>query len=194
MAEFIVFSTNGSITPEVFESIRRQLGIAGGVLDVAVSQVLLDRPRILPVVGQFVPGGMAKHMWVNLKRDASLAPSPIDDLAYRIDGERSLALADKHVGCLRIVPLQPAQGTQLGPTQGMNGRNAILGVTTPNVENRTLRISGLALRLSTFPKGPRRCENEDQEQPLVRDHPYDAAVNVDDPSVMNDIAQHEQHE
>ena len=126
MAEFIVFSTNGSITPEVFESIRCQLGIAGGVLDVAVSQVLLDRPRILPVVGQFVSCGVAQHMWVNLERDAGLAPSPVDDLAYCIDGERSLALADKYVGRVRVVPLQSAQDAQLGPTQGMNRRDAVL--------------------------------------------------------------------
>ena len=97
-----IHCTNGSITPEVFESIRCQFGIAGGVLDVAVSQVLLDRPGILPIVGQFVSGGVAQHMWVNLERDAGLAPSPVDDLAYCINGERSLALADKHVGRVRV--------------------------------------------------------------------------------------------
>ncbi len=110
-----IHCTNGSITPEVFESIRCQLGIAGGVLDVAVSEVLLDRTRILPVVGQFVSCGVAQHVWVNLERDAGFAPSPVDDLAYCIDGERSLALADKHVGRVRVVPLQSAQGAQLGP-------------------------------------------------------------------------------
>ena len=31
-----------------------------------------------------------------------LAPRPVDDLAYCIDGERSLALADKYVGRLRV--------------------------------------------------------------------------------------------
>src|ERR1035441_1295554 len=65
-----IHCTNGSITPEVFESIRCHLGLAGGVLDVAVSEVLLDRSRILPVVGQFVSGGVAQHMWVNLERDS----------------------------------------------------------------------------------------------------------------------------
>ncbi len=87
---------NPSIVPEVFESARRQFGIAGGVLDVAVSEVLLDRPRILPVVGQFISGGVAEHVWVNLERDASLAPSPVDDFADCINGERSLALTDEH--------------------------------------------------------------------------------------------------
>ena len=41
----------GSIRPEILESIQCQFGRAGGVLAVAVPQVRLDRPRILPVVG-----------------------------------------------------------------------------------------------------------------------------------------------
>jgi hypothetical protein len=41
----------GSISPEVLEPIWSEFGIAGGVLDVAVPQVMLDRPRVLPVVG-----------------------------------------------------------------------------------------------------------------------------------------------
>ncbi len=90
-----------------------------------MSQVLLDRPCILPVVGQFVSGGVAQHVWVNLERDSGLAPRSVDDLAYCIDGERSFALAYKHVASVQVVPLEPAQGTQLGPTQGMNRRDAI---------------------------------------------------------------------
>ena len=47
-----------SISPEVLEPIRREFGIAGGVLDVAVAQVMLDRPCVLPVVGQLIAGGV----------------------------------------------------------------------------------------------------------------------------------------
>ncbi len=67
-----------------------------------MSQVSLDRPRILPVIGQFVSCGVAQHMWMNLERDAGLAPCLDDDLAYCIDGEWSLAPAYKHVGRVRI--------------------------------------------------------------------------------------------
>lgn len=91
-----------------------------------MSQVLLDRPRTPSVVGQFVSGGVAQHMWVNLECDAGLAPSPVDDLAYCIDGERSLAFTDKHVGYMRVVPLESTKGAQLRPAQGMNRRDAIL--------------------------------------------------------------------
>ena len=43
--------------PEILERVSSQFGLAGGVLDVAVAEVMLDRPRILPVVGQLVAGG-----------------------------------------------------------------------------------------------------------------------------------------
>ena len=38
----------------------------------------------------------------------------------------ALALADEDVGRVRVVPLQSAQDAQLGPTQGMNRRDAVL--------------------------------------------------------------------
>jgi hypothetical protein len=41
-----------SLPPEILEARRRQLGIAHRVLDVAVSKVGLERPRIVPSVRQ----------------------------------------------------------------------------------------------------------------------------------------------
>jgi hypothetical protein len=40
--------------PEVLEAGRRQFGIAHRVLDVAVPEVSLQRPRVVPSVGQSV--------------------------------------------------------------------------------------------------------------------------------------------
>mgnify|MGYP006967828330 CR=1 FL=1 len=53
-----------------------------------MSQVVLDRARILPVVGQLVAGGVAQHVRVNRKFDAGFASGPPDDLAHCIGGER----------------------------------------------------------------------------------------------------------
>ena len=58
----------GLIAPEILEPICRQFGVAGGMLNVAVSQIMLDRPRVLPVVGQLVAGGVAQH--VRMDRDS----------------------------------------------------------------------------------------------------------------------------
>ncbi len=38
---------------------------------------MLDRPRILPVVGQLVARGVAQHVRVNLELDAGLTPGPV---------------------------------------------------------------------------------------------------------------------
>ena len=51
---------------------------------------------------------------------------PPDDLPHRVGGERRLALADEHVSCIRIVPLQAAEGSQLRSTQRVNRRDAVL--------------------------------------------------------------------
>jgi hypothetical protein len=56
-----------------------------------VAEVMLNCPRILAVVGQLVAGGVSH------------------DLAYCIGGKWCLALADKNLGRLRVVPLQTAQ-------------------------------------------------------------------------------------
>jgi hypothetical protein len=51
---------------KLLEPLRRQGGIAGRVLDIAMSQVRLDRPRIMTVVGEFIAAGMTQHVGVGL--------------------------------------------------------------------------------------------------------------------------------
>jgi hypothetical protein len=76
---------------EILERVSSQFGLAGGVLDAAVAEVMLDRPRILAVVGELEAGGVSH------------------DLADCIGGKWCLALADKNLGRLPVVPLQTAQ-------------------------------------------------------------------------------------
>jgi len=82
---------------------------------------MLDGPRVLPVVGQLVAGGVAQH-----KLDAGLASGSTDDLAHRIGAERRLALAHEYVGGVRVSPLQSAQGAQFRPAQGVDRGDAML--------------------------------------------------------------------
>ena len=51
-----------SISPEVFKAIRRQLGIAHRVLDVAMAEVGLKSSRIMALVGQGEAAGVAQHV------------------------------------------------------------------------------------------------------------------------------------
>ena len=78
-----------------------------------MAQVLLDRPRVLSVVSQFVASGMTQHVWVHWEGDACLSSSPPNDLAHGIGGERCLALTDEEIGRLRVRPLEATEGAQL---------------------------------------------------------------------------------
>src|SRR5262249_61422625 len=50
------------IAPEVFEPVRRQLGVTHRVLDVLVAEPCLQRPRTVPGIGQGVAAGMPQHV------------------------------------------------------------------------------------------------------------------------------------
>jgi hypothetical protein len=69
---------------------------------------------------------VAQHVRVYRELDAGPLSGPPDDFAHRVGGERRLALADEHVSCIRIIPLQAAEGPQLRATQRVNRRDAVL--------------------------------------------------------------------
>ena len=54
-----------SVAPEIFEPVRRHLGIPNRVHDVLVAHVMLERSGVMPVVGEFVTGGVPEHVRVN---------------------------------------------------------------------------------------------------------------------------------
>ena len=51
-----------SALPEPLESIRGKLGVADRVLDILVPEVVLQRARVLAVVGKFVAAGVTQHV------------------------------------------------------------------------------------------------------------------------------------
>ena len=55
------------LSPEVPEPIRRQLGIAHRVLDIAMPEPRLQRSRVVACVRQCVAAGMSQHVWMNRK-------------------------------------------------------------------------------------------------------------------------------
>ncbi len=58
---------SGLVFPKPVEPIRCQLGVPDRVLDVFVSQVVLDRSSVVAVIRQLEPAGMAQHMRMNRK-------------------------------------------------------------------------------------------------------------------------------
>jgi hypothetical protein len=54
-----------SIFPECLEPIWSKLRVLDRVRDVAVPEVVLNRPRVMPVVGQLEPRRVAEHVRVD---------------------------------------------------------------------------------------------------------------------------------
>src|SRR6516165_3413349 len=54
-----------SVPPKVFEAVGRHVGVPDRVLDVLVAEVVLQGPRVVAIIGELQPAGMAKHVWVD---------------------------------------------------------------------------------------------------------------------------------
>ena len=52
----------GGLPPQLFKPRRVGGGVADGVLDVAVAEVVLDQPGVRALVGQGVAAGVAQHV------------------------------------------------------------------------------------------------------------------------------------
>src|SRR5262245_56548872 len=53
------------IPPKVFEPVGCHFGVPDRVLDVLVAKVVLQGPRVVAIVGELEPAGMAKHVRVD---------------------------------------------------------------------------------------------------------------------------------
>lgn len=70
----LVITRSPLILPEPLEPSRRQLGIPHGVLNIAMSRVVLDGPDVVPVIGQFIPTGVPEHMEMERQGKAHVLP------------------------------------------------------------------------------------------------------------------------
>ncbi len=68
------------VAPEVFEAVGRQLRVSHRVLDVPVAEVVLNRPGVMPLVGELEAAGVAQHMRVDWKAELRLVAGSGDDL------------------------------------------------------------------------------------------------------------------
>ena len=57
-----------SVPPKVFEPVGRHFGIPDRVLNVLVPEVLLQGPRVVAIICELEPAGMAKHVGVDRER------------------------------------------------------------------------------------------------------------------------------
>jgi hypothetical protein len=54
-----------SVPPKILEAVGCHVGVPDRVLNVLVPEVVLQGPRVVAIVGELKPTGMAKHVWVD---------------------------------------------------------------------------------------------------------------------------------
>jgi hypothetical protein len=85
-----LFASQASVaSPKVFKAVRRHLGVPDRVLNVLVPEVVLQGPCVVPVVGEFEPTGMAKHVRVDRESHLGSLAAALDEAA----GQRYFAAA-----------------------------------------------------------------------------------------------------
>ena len=68
-----------SVPPKILESVGRHVGVSNGVLDVLVPEVVLQGPRVVAIVSQLEPAGMAQHVGVHREWHLGGLPQSLDE-------------------------------------------------------------------------------------------------------------------
>src|SRR5262245_14966549 len=89
-------------------------------------EVVLNRARVLSVVGELEPRSMTQHMWMHREGQPGCLPGTRHNLSHRRVGERPAPLGDEYIRAGGVVAAQSPQGSQLRPAQRMRARAAIL--------------------------------------------------------------------
>ena len=105
----------GFIRPKGGEALGAQLGIADGVLNILVPQVVLNRSGIVAVIGQLKARGVAEHGGMHREPELGGRSGACHNLAKRRVRERAFALRHKDIGCVRILPRHLAERAEFDP-------------------------------------------------------------------------------
>src|SRR5262249_5429504 len=91
------------VPPKVFEAVGRHVGVPDRVLDVLVPEVVLQSPRVVAIIGQLKPTGMAKHVRVDREWHLGDLPEALDEAVETDGADRPAALGNEYVGVLRVL-------------------------------------------------------------------------------------------
>ena len=100
----------GGLPPQLLEPCRIGGGVADGVLDVAVAEVVLDQPGVRALVGQGVAAGVAQHVRVGGQGQPGPLAAPAHRQPRGLAAQGAAPLADEkgvRRGLHRLPRLQP---------------------------------------------------------------------------------------
>ena len=93
-----------------------------------MAQPILNRPRVVALIGQSITAGVPQHVDMNLERKAGAGADALDEAIDGIGGEWSATLGLEDLAAAGLA-LQLTQGAQLVATNWMRRRLAILGAS-----------------------------------------------------------------
>src|SRR5262249_54398374 len=94
---------SSSVPPKVLEPVRRHVGVSNGVLNVLVPEVVLQGPRVMAIVREFEPTGMAQHVRVDREWHLGGLADALNEAVETDGADRSAALGNEYVGVSGVI-------------------------------------------------------------------------------------------
>jgi hypothetical protein len=96
------------------------------VLNVAVTEVVLQRARVLPIVGEFEAAGVPQHVRVHRETKRGCIADPRQRLAEACRCHRRVSPGLEQVAPFWLLPPQPPERAQLLAAERVNWGDAVL--------------------------------------------------------------------
>src|SRR5499433_219140 len=116
-------ATPSSFPPKVLESVGCHVGVPNGVLDVLVPEVVLQGARVVAVVGELEPAGMAKHVRVDREWHLGGLADALDEPVETDGAHWPPAFGNEYVGVFGVVAAQLTQCSHLVTADRMHAGN-----------------------------------------------------------------------
>jgi hypothetical protein len=126
------------IPPKILKPLRRQLGVFHRVLNVPMSQVELDRARILVRIGQLIPTPVPELVWMHREAQLGDLTGVGDHLPDTGIRQRPLALGEKDVRGRACQPFEFPERTNLDAGQRVCAGHTVLDA--PHMKEALLEV------------------------------------------------------
>jgi len=93
------------------------------VLNVFVPEVVLQRPRVVAIVGELEPAGMAEHVWVDGEWFLGGLAEALDEAVEPNGADWPAALGHEYVGVFRVIASKLTQCSHLVTADGVHAGN-----------------------------------------------------------------------